>query len=138
MTIIKRLGSPRHALARLREDDGYAGDAIVLPGIVLMVFFGVQIALWFQGTNIAQSAATAAYSTARAYQADSDSGRAAGEQVLTQAGGYLTSPNVSVERAPTTVTVTVTGRALSLIPGVTLPEVSRTVTGPIERWVPAS
>ncbi|WP_435740174.1 hypothetical protein [Clavibacter nebraskensis] len=137
MTIFMKLGVPRRPLDRLRGDGGYAGDAIVLPGIVMMVFIGVQIALWFQGANVAQSAATAAYSTARAYQADSASGRAAGEQILTQAGGFLTSPNVSVGRAPTTVTVTVTGQAVSLIPGVTLPEVSRTVTGPIERWVPA-
>lgn len=137
MNTISNPSTLRRALERLREEDGFAGTAIMLPGIVMVVFIGVQIALWFQGANVAQSAATAAYTTARAYQAEDAAGRAASEQVIAQASGYLTSPHVGIDRAATTVTVTVTGRAVSLIPGVPLPEVTRTVTGPIERWVPA-
>ena len=33
--------------------------------------------------------------------------------------------------------ITVTGQPVSLIPGLTLPAIERTLTGPIERWVPA-
>ena len=50
---------------------------------------------------------------------------------------YRIESHVDVQRTPTMVTITVTGRPVSLLPGVTLPEISRSATGPVERWVPA-
>jgi hypothetical protein len=121
----------------LGREDGFADAIIVLPGVILIVLVALQIALYYVGSNVAQAAATASYSDARAYQSTPSAGHTAGNQVLKQTSGYLTSPSVEVDRAATTVTVTVTGHAVSLLPFLTLPEVKRTITGPIERWVPA-
>ena len=46
----------------------------------------------------------------------------------------LTSRSVSVERSVTTASVTITGRVLSLVPGISL-QVRETAQGPVERFV---
>ncbi|UFU16022.1 hypothetical protein LQK89_17530 (plasmid) [Curtobacterium sp. C1] len=123
---------------RLRTDeDGYAASAIIAPVIFLLLFTALQGALWYQGTNVAQNAAVAAYNDARAYESTTGAGQASARQVLDQAGGFLQDSNVSVNRSADTVTVDVTGQVVSMIPGVQLPAVHRTITGPVERWVPA-
>lgn len=123
---------------RLRTDeDGYAASAIIAPVIFLLLFTALQGALWYQGTNVAQNAAMAAYNDARAYESTTGAGQSSARQVLDQAGGYLQHSNVTVNRSVDTVTVDVIGQAVSMIPGVQLPTVHRTITGPVERWVPA-
>ncbi|PZE54022.1 TadE/TadG family type IV pilus assembly protein [Curtobacterium sp. MCLR17_044] len=123
---------------RLRTDeDGYAASAIIAPVIFLLLFTALQGALWYQGTNVAQNAAVAAYNDARAYESTTGAGQASARQVLDQAGGFLQHSNVTVNRSADTVTVDVTGQAVSMIPGVQMPPVHRTITGPVERWVPA-
>jgi hypothetical protein len=127
----------RHLRAAVAREDGYASEAIILPGIFLLLFAALQGALWYLGSNVAQTAAVAAYTTARAYQSTTSNGQTAGTQVIDGMSGFLQDPQVDVTRTANTVTVTVTGVAESLIPGVHLPPVTRTVTGPVERWVPA-
>jgi hypothetical protein len=128
---------PRSVLGQLRREDGIATSAIVLPGTVVLIVVALQAALWFLGANVAQNAAVEAYRIARSYQSSTDAGTASAHRVLTQIDGYLIDPKAQVERTLTDVTVTVTGEALSLIPGLPMPPVKRTITGPIERWVPA-
>ncbi len=54
---------------RLRSDEhGFASSAIIAPTIFLLLFAALQFALWYQGTNVAQNAAVAAYNDARAYE----------------------------------------------------------------------
>jgi hypothetical protein len=138
MITMKNAVSLRRQLRRRAgEEDGVTNSAIVVPGVVLLVIAALQFALWYQGSNVAQNAAMAAYSSARAYQSSPETGRSSSAQILAQTGGFLSSPDVSIQRTATTVTVTVRGEAFSLIPGVGMPPVERTVTGPIERWVPA-
>ncbi|WP_308465219.1 TadE/TadG family type IV pilus assembly protein [Rathayibacter soli] len=127
----------RGTLRQLGREDGVATSAIVIPGTVLLVVIALQCALWFLGGNIAQNAAMDAYRDARAYQSTTDAGTAAAGSVLTLTGGFLDNPTVQVQRTATTVTVTVTGDAVSLIPGLSLPPVQRSITGPVERWIPA-
>lgn len=123
---------------RLRSDErGFASSAIIAPTIFLVLFAALQFALWYQGTNVAQNAAVAAYNDARAYQSTTGAGQSSARQVLQQSGGFLQDSNVAVDRRGDTVTVDVTGQAVSMIPGVQLPAVHRTITGPVERWVPA-
>lgn len=123
---------------RLRNDEnGYAASAIIAPVIFLMLFTALQGALWYQATNVAQNAAVAAYNDARAYESTSGARQASARQVLNQTGGFLQDGNVAVNRSADTVTVDVTGQAVSMIPGVQMPAVHRTITGPVERWVPA-
>ena len=121
----------------LTREDGYATSAIVIPGILLFVFVALQAALWYLGSNVAQNAAFASYNNARAYESTAEVGQEAGSQIISGMSGFLLNPNVDVQRTATTVTVTVTGTSPSLIPGVNLPEVKRSITGPVERWVPA-
>ncbi|MBO9041473.1 MULTISPECIES: TadE/TadG family type IV pilus assembly protein [Curtobacterium] len=123
---------------RLRSDErGFASSAIIAPTIFLVLFAALQFALWYQATNVAQNAAVAAYNDARAYESTSGAGHYSARQVLQQSGGFLQGSGVDVNRNGDTVTVDVTGQAVSMIPGVQLPPVHRTITGPVERWVPA-
>jgi len=115
-----------------------AGDVILAVGALLFVISALQFALWYMGTNVAQNAAVAAYNSARAYQSTPAAGSAAAGQVISQMGSFLPGANVDVRRTATTVTVTVTGSVASIVPGLSIPGVTRTVTGPVERWVPAA
>ena len=87
-----------------------------------------------QANNLAQVAASSAYETARLYDATTEDGIAQGNATLSQAGTTLSGTEVTVQRTAETVTVTVTGTAPSLLPGVPIP-ISRTVIGPTEKWV---
>lgn len=127
----------RSILRHFGREDGLATSAIVIPGVVLLVVIALQVALWFLGSNIAQNAALDAYRDARAYRSTAETGTDAAHRILTQTGGFLDNPIVHVDRTGTTVTVTVTGAAVALIPGISLPPIQRTITGPVERWVPA-
>lgn len=118
------------------REDGFASEIVILPGIFLILVVALQGALWYLGSNVAQTAAVAAYNNARAYQSTPAIGQTAGQQIIDGMPGFLDHPQVDITRTPTTVTVTITGTAESLIPGVQLPPVTRTITGPVERWVP--
>lgn len=122
--------------AALRREDGWAATAIIYPLLFVLVIAFIQLALWFLGNDVAQSAAVNAYNQSRAYQSNDAAGVQAGTEIVAANGELLKAPTVRVTRTAESVTVTVTGRPLSLIPGLNLPTISRSVTGPIERWVP--
>lgn len=107
---------------------------IIVPLILLIIFAILQGALWFQAGAVAQAAATTAYNQARAYKATPATGIVAGDQFLQSHPGNITGGNVNVNIGATQVTVTVTGTSAALIPFLRT-DVSRTVTGPVERWV---
>jgi len=124
----------RRALAR---EDGWVDDVIVIIGVMVLLVLGIQAGTWYLGSNVAHSAAVAAYNSARSYQASDQDGSTAAGQVLGNFGtAVLGSPTVTVDRTATQVTVTVTGQPFHLIPGIPLPPISATETGPVERWVP--
>ena len=106
-------------------------------GLVLLLVAAIQAFLWFSSWNIAQSAAQSAYSLARSHEATPGVGENMAYQFLESMGGNLASPDVEIIRGAETVSVTVSGTVPSIFPGITLPPVSATVVGPIERWVPA-
>lgn len=128
-------------LLRLPERDARErGDAnvemvLVFPVFAAMVFAIIQGAIWYDAGNVAQAAATVALNEARTYQSTATAGSNAGNTFLADNGANLKSPNVSVARTPTAVTVTVTGHSATIIPGWFGTNISRTVTGPVERWV---
>lgn len=131
----------RHRLIRLRaeflREDGWAGTVVLTIGTLFLLLGAVQIALWFNASNIAQVSAQSAYTVARSYESTAEQGQAAAMQLIEGIPGALHDPKVTVNRTGDTVTVTVTGRATDAIPGLTLAPVSFTITGPVERWVPA-
>ncbi len=120
---------------RRRDERGSAAieAVIVLPVFLLLVFLIVQGALWYSARSAAQATATTAMNAARTYQSTAEDGVAAGDDFLAS-HTIIHDGAVTVNVTPTTVTVTVTGRSAALVPGFA-PEVSSTVTGPVERWV---
>lgn len=121
---------------RLAGEGGYASTVILVPASLILLFLGLQAATWYLGTDAANTAAQAGYTVARAYQSDATAGISTADQLL-DSTGLLINPLVTINRTVDTVTVTVTGQPVSLIPGVTMPVITRSHTGPIERWVPA-
>ena len=107
--------------------------AIILPALLLLFFAVVHGAAFLHAGNIAQASAQAAYEEARLFDGTAAQGVAAGQAAGAASGGGLENVTVTVDRGTETVTVTVTGRAPMLIPGLPL-DVTRTVTGPVERW----
>ena len=122
-----------------REGASERGSQTVEAIIVLPILFGVffvivQGAVWLHAGNIAQAAASSAYNAARLYDAVAADGVAAGTASAQQTGTVLDGAVVVVDRTMTTVTVTVTGTAPTLVPGWDT-HVERTVSGPVERWI---
>jgi len=106
---------------------------IVFPVFILVVFTIVQGSLWYSARSAAQATATTAMNAARTYQSTAEEGKSAGDTFLAR-HTIIHNGAVNVNLTNTTVTVTVTGRSASIIPGFA-PEVSSTVTGPVERYV---
>lgn len=112
-----------------RDERGASNSiAMVLlsPVLLLVIFAGVQLGLRYSAQQAAVAAARAAAEQARTMPpGDANS---AATQVL--ASGNLHDPQVDVSRGATTVTVTVTGQAPSVLWGSS---VLGTVTYPVER-----
>ena len=127
---------------RARGDDGIATMQFVLitPVLIFLVFLAIQMALWFhakhvllaaaqQGTRVAQGADQ---TPAEGNTADHDAAisyiQAIGPQLVNGATAV-----VARDAANTTVTVTVSGTAINVVPGLTL-HVQESATGPVERY----
>lgn len=134
---LRRRGQKPHAS---NSDRGFGTVEAVLtvPVIVLMILGAVQVGLWWYSHQLAQSAAQEAARTARSYLSSADAGQAEGYSYLNKVdsgGTALHHPAITVTRGAKTVTVTVKGNVVSLVPFVS-PTVSITVTAPIETYVP--
>ena len=98
--------------------------AIVFPVTVFLVFGIIQFGIWYHAADIARAAAQEGARSASA------------QQVLTQnANGLLIHTHVVPYRDANVATVTVTGRALEVIPFIALP-VSASATAPVEAFRP--
>jgi len=131
--LLRPLREP-HSMSRGGGEAGSASvtGVMIFPVALAIVFAIIQGSTWLIAGNVAQAAASAAYNTARLYQSTAQAGVAAGEDVA--AGSILEGVTVSVQRTPTTVTVTVRGTAPTIVPLMNT-NVERTVVGPVERWV---
>jgi Flp pilus assembly protein TadG len=107
--------------------------AILAPAILLALFASIQTAAVFMARSVALSAAQEATTAERAYDAADGAGQARGEQFLARAGDWLRGGQVTVARTGTQVTTTVTGSAISLVPGFTF-TVRQTAHGEVERF----
>lgn len=122
--------------ARRRDERGSTSLELVIlfPVVLLLIFAGIQGALYYHARNVALSAAQQGVRAAKAENGSSDQGRQAAQAFVDQAGGdnVMTGVNVTSNRGANEATVTVTGRPLSVIPGVLNFTVSQTAQGPIE------
>jgi len=124
-------------LRKLRGEKGAQTmeSLVTIPLTLLIIFLIVQVGFYFHANNVASSAASAGYNAARAEGTTAEEGRVAANRVLAENSGALTRSGVSTTRSATTVTVTVTGNAPTLVPFWSGPKIERTVSGPAERWV---
>ncbi len=123
---------------RRRRDRGAASVELVLatPLLGLLLMAAVQFALWQHASHMAQAAANEGVQIARAYGSSAAAGRSDTEALLADlSGGVLSGTSVSASRSATTATITITGRAEAVIPGLSFP-IKVTVTAPVER-IPA-
>ena len=141
MRIVSRVRRRVRELHAAGDDRGIGTVEAVLtvPVVVLMILGAVQVGLWWYSRQLAETAAQEAARTARSYAATAAAGRAEGYSYLSKvdAGGTaLHHPSIQVTRGARTVTVTVKGDIVSLVPWVS-PTVTITVTSPLEAYVPA-
>jgi len=109
---------------------------ILLPVVLFVVLLTVQGALWYlartTAVDAAQDGARAAAVVGGSEAAGRDAARAALHQL---AGPLLDSASVETAATPERVTVTVTGRAESILPGLSV-TVHASAAQPRERFVP--
>lgn len=126
------------ARPRLRADDSRADEGssaveftILFPIIVLILFAGPQLAMWYYAREAAQHAATAAARAATVQDAPAGTGRQVADSYLADlATGTISSYTVSERRTPTTVTIHVHASVPNVVP---LPGFSPTVDVTIVR-----
>ncbi|MDN5771542.1 MAG: pilus assembly protein [Microlunatus sp.] len=124
---------------RLRDERGSLTleASILFPALLAIMLVGVQAAMWFHARSVAIGAAAdgaRAQSLERAVDGD---GQAAALEFVSQAGGedVLRGVGASSRRSPTSVSVTVTGSSMSLVPGWN-PSVEQSATVPLEQVTP--
>lgn len=111
---------------------------LVFPALLFTVMLIIQFALYLHAQSVAEAAAQDGAAAARRADGSESSGRAAADRSLSSLGPrMLSGQNVSVNRSATVARVSVTGRVLSLVPGISL-TVHETAEGPVERFVPLS
>ncbi|MBX7267593.1 pilus assembly protein [Micromonospora sp. Llam7] len=105
---------------------------LAMPLLGLLLLLIVQFAFWAHATHVAQAAANQGLQTARAYGSTEGAGVEDTNAILDQtAGSILANRSVTVNNTATTSTVTVTGKAAAVVPGLSLP-ITVSVTAPRE------
>ncbi|WP_189044776.1 TadE family protein [Micromonospora sonchi] len=110
--------------------------AVALPAILLMLFASIQVAAVFVARSTALNAAQSGVNAQRLHQAPAGAGAERATKFLHQAGDWLVDwdkPGPSCVITDTDVTCTVTGRSLSVVPGVEF-SVRQSAHGTVERW----
>ncbi|MET8453128.1 TadE family protein [Streptomyces sp. NPDC005209] len=111
--------------------------AIIFPFVLLATVAVIQASMWYYARQIALTAAREGATAARTYQSSPAAGAAQARSVLARtAGDSLRSYSVSASSDGQRVRVSVSGVALSMIPGVPGLRVSQSASGPVEKWVP--
>jgi Flp pilus assembly protein TadG len=134
--------SPRRASGgrTLRRQDARGSATleitVLFPTVLLVTFGLIQGALYYHARDVALAAAADGLTAARSRAGTSEEGRRAAGAFLARAGGpgVLAAPTVTSARTATTATVTVSGSAISLVPGLPGWSVAQTASGPVERF----
>lgn len=131
-------GSAARSLHR-SDDRGSASIELVIlfPALLLLVTALMQYGLWFHARSVALAAAQEGIAAARTYEGDLDDGRTVALEFVAGNGGdtLLDAAATAGALGVGQVQVVVTGRSLSVIPGVAGPAVRQSAAGPLERFV---
>ncbi|MEH0935755.1 TadE family protein [Micromonospora sp. CPCC 205543] len=107
--------------------------AVVMPAVLVLLFASVQVAVWFVARSTALNAAQSGVNAQRVLQAPPGAGEDRADRFLRTAGDWLVDGRSRCVAGDTEVTCTVTGRSLSVVPGVSF-RVRQTAHGTAERW----
>ncbi|MFJ2060336.1 TadE/TadG family type IV pilus assembly protein [Streptomyces sp. NPDC087908] len=113
--------------------------AILFPVVILLILAIVQGFLAAYARNVAATAAREGVSAGRMYEAGAGEGAAKARSAVSALGGGILV-DASVSTAGSTadrISLTVEGRAISLVPGLRGWPVSASASGPVERWTTA-
>ena len=109
---------------------------LIAPALLMMMMAIVQFGLLAHARNVAEQAAQEGAATARRFDGTEAGAEADALKYLTLLGPQtLQDRNVTVDRGAQSATVTISGKVLSLVPGLHL-HVEESSTGPVERYVP--
>ena len=108
--------------------------AILVPTILTMLFLCIQVALYSYARSVALTAAEEGANAQRAYGASAGAGQAKADEIIKAQGDVLSGWKVTVTTNGGEVRVTVSGRSLSMFPGVAGYSVKQTSSGPIEQF----
>jgi Flp pilus assembly protein TadG len=136
--MLLRTGAGRRRAASWRDGGALSlSYVIVMPVIFLFLMVMIQASFWFLARNAALAAARQGADAARALGSARTAGPAAALSFARQSGGgYLLDPRASSGAAgAATVSVTVSGRVPSFVPGLVV-HVSETVQAPVEEFRP--
>ncbi len=121
---------------RSRDERGSVTIQMVflMPALFLLMFLGLQGALYYHAKQVALAAAQEGAREAGSQTGTRDAGVATANTFLQDAGGsdVMTSATVSGSRTTTTATITVTGKSMSVIPGWHV-TVTQSASVPVER-----
>jgi hypothetical protein len=107
---------------------------LVIPVIMLILVTLMQFALWAHAAQVAQLAASEGDRAARSLGGGPAAGLSRAQSILLGPGSDLSSSQASIDMLPgDQARLTVTGRALSILPGLSLP-VSAVAVGPIQEF----
>jgi len=116
------------------RDDGSSTleFAILVPLVLTLIFTCIQVSLYSFARSVALTAAQEGANAQRAYGAPPGAGEAKADDIINAQGDVLQGWHVLVTTSGGEIVVTVTGRSLSLFPGVDGYRISQTSSGPIE------
>lgn len=122
--------------SRRRDERGSVSIQLVilLPALFAVLFLGMQAALYYHARTVAIAAAQEGARAAGAETGTRSDGVQAAQDFVVEAGGddVLEGASATSDRTATTVTVTVTGHSLSVIPGWS-PRIVQSASLPVER-----
>ena len=138
-TFHRRHRAPRHRRHRLvagRHERAAASIEVVLlmPVLFALMFTGMQAALFYHARTVAIAAAEEGARAVGAQGGTPMLGVAAADDFITSAGGdgVLKDAHTQAWRGATTASVTVSGTAMSVIPGWS-PALTSSASVPVER-----
>ena len=109
---------------------------LIAPALLMMMMAIVQFGLLAHARNVAEQAAQEGAASARRFDGTEASAKTDALKYLTLLGSQtLKDRDVVVNRGAQNATVTITGKVLTLVPGLDL-HVQESSTGPVERYVP--
>ncbi len=126
----------RSEVDRRRGECGSAAveTVIIVPVVMLVLVIMIQMVLWAHAAQVAHLAASEGARAAVSVGGGVTVGANRAQAVLASSGSDVESPNALAQMLPgDQISVTVTGRALSLVPWLSLP-VSATQEGPIQEF----